>query len=156
MVLRRRRKDGRRMLLDALSAVRQARVRIRMYTSRLGGLQAEEARRLRESLYYVDYILEAISLRLETILTVSGAVQGLDEDLLRLPYELSKTLSREAESLPPEIGALLDSIEQGIASLLPEGYATGIIGGEELSPQAETIIKEARERARREAEKAEA
>lgn len=140
-------KHYKKAVMEALAGIRIARAKVRFYSSRLRPLaqRDENARRLLETIYYIDFILEAISLRLETILAVPTSMEGL-ERLLRLPYQLSKEIARQASILPPDLGSIMSSIEQSISALVPDPVSLEVETSP--NPQVETILDEARRKAR--------
>ncbi|BAN90708.1 Snf7 family protein [Aeropyrum camini] len=143
----RRRSSGRREIVEALATVRQARLKLRVYKSRLYMLDSEDAGKLASRLEYIDYILEAIGLRLETILTLQPSIEAV-EDLMKLPYELVKQAVKQAQDLPPDVTSLLTTIEQSLAQAIPQDtIVESSLGSEKLSPQAREILREAEKRA---------
>ncbi|BAA80985.2 hypothetical protein APE_1975.1 [Aeropyrum pernix K1] len=144
---RRRKAGGRREIVEALATVRQARFKLKVYKSRLHMLESEDAERLASRLEYIDYILEAVGLRLETILALQPSIEAV-EDLMKLPYELVKQAAKQAQDLPPDITSLLTALEQSLASAIPEDTLIELgPGPETLSPQARDILREAEKRA---------
>ncbi len=148
--------NPRRVLIDALAAVRRAQVEVRRAKARLSymarqGYPLGEIRGLMENLEALDLVLERIGTRLTTIL----ATGLLTKELLALPRELLEASSR-LEGLPPsimealsEVGDLLDSVYQAAPS---QSLDHAVVVEESVSREAEAILEEARSAARRRVE----
>ncbi len=143
---RKRRKQAprdRTVLIQALAQARTAKQRLDYWIRRIESEGGDP--KLLETLYFVDYMLEAIILRLNTLImmdSISGALSGL-------PVVLAREVARHIETLPPEIAASLSAMSNMLAeSHLAEA---GLIYPEEVNETARNVIREA---ARAAAEKA--
>jgi len=145
-LLRRRRANRKALLVRVLGQARAAQYRVRYWIARLEAEGGDKG--VLETLHALDYILEFIALRVETILTLWGAVQGME----RLPLEVVREASRSFQGIPPEIAASLSSIANLLAeaSMAP-GEPSFIIetSGARRSLEAEDVIRAAVEEARR-------
>jgi len=142
------------LLLQALSQARRARLEIRRARARLRGMSGEEARRLQILLDTVDNALEAVTLRIETMLA-SGVYT---RELAGLPLEVTRRLSSMG-GLPPAIAEILSSVEDSLQALVaqaPEAPALEPARVDSVEAEAARILREAEKAARRKLEEANA
>jgi len=142
---RRRAQSGKAALLQALAQARTAKYRLEYWIRRIEAEGGDP--KLLETLYFIDYVLEAIILRLNTLITLGG-VNGA---LAGLPVALAREVTRHLEAVPPEVAASLSAITNILAeSSLSEA---ALIEGEALDEKAREVLREAKhmaaEKARR-------
>lgn len=154
MFLRRRQGRDRRVLrkkvLEALSTSKTALIYVRRsiaYIESFGGKGDSVSTSMLESLYMLEYVLEAVITRLETMLILEDASHNLASAPLRLVRE---ALNRSA-ALPPEVAGYLRELEALIASIAPgsdESILMQALSEEPKDPLAERLIVEAEEAAK--------
>ncbi len=140
-------RDVRRALLYALAQARQARVQLRKAKARLRNKPPEQTRQLLLMIETLDIALEAIIIRLDTML--SANLYGVE--LLGLPIELVRRLKPMTRGLPPVIRELVDSVGESleVASKWVPGGFEGLGLREEIREEAKKIIEEAEKEARK-------
>ena len=107
-----RRKDNKAVVLEALTQSRRALIAIRRSIALLESSSNPPVDMLK-SLYVMESIMEAVIVRLETILVIGGAAGSLAIEPLRLVKEASRKLT----SLPPELYGYLQEIETQLTSI---------------------------------------
>lgn len=132
---RRRKSAGKSALLQALAQARTAKYRLEYWIRRIEVEGGDP--RLLETLYTIDYLLEAIILRLNTIITLGSPAP----ELAGLPVALAREASRRLEVVPPEVAASISAL----TNILAESYLAeaSIIEGELVNEKAREVIMEA-------------
>ncbi len=151
-----RKKNIMKTMTEALALVRRAQIEVRRAKARaktMSKLLSEaEYRELVTSLETLDIVLEKVALRLQTML-VAGVI---NRELLEAPREILRKAMSISSMIPPSIGETLAEITDAIdilissAPTMPEEVPS-LIGISESSPSdyAESVLREAREEARR-------
>ncbi|MCE4600084.1 MAG: hypothetical protein F7C38_00760 [Desulfurococcales archaeon] len=151
-----RKRNIMKTMMEALALVRRAQIEVRRAKARaktMSKLLSEaEYRELATSLETLDIVLEKIALRLQTML-VAGVI---NRELLEAPREILRKAMSISSMIPPNIGETLAEISDAIdmlissAPTMPE-EAPSLIEMSESSPSdyAESVLREAREEARR-------
>ena len=135
-----RRKDDKAVVLEALTQSRRALIAIRRGIALLEN-SSNPPRDMLKSLYIMESILEAVIVRLETILVIGGAAGSLAAEPLRLVKAASKRLT----SLPPELYGYLQEIETQLTSIA-DAYGVETLTSasrDSLGAKAEEILREA-------------
>ncbi len=140
---RRRAPSGKAALLQALGQARAAKHRLNYWIRRIEAEGGDP--KLLETLYFIDYVLEAIIVRLNTLILVGSPV----EPLAGLPVALAREVARHLEAVPPDVAAAISAASNILAeSSLAEA---SLLDSEAVSSKAREILEEA---ARSAAEKA--
>ena len=140
----------RRNLIEALTLVRQAQQRVKYWVERLRSYHDKSPEAI-EELFFLDYMLEAIATRLETLLVTNIA----STDLLLVPIESIRRLLKET-SPPPDlqymINALNDILVNLHGSLMEDyGYSDYYFDEATISSNVKKIMEEARAMAKKRA-----
>ncbi|MCX8196160.1 MAG: hypothetical protein N3F67_03685 [Acidilobaceae archaeon] len=135
-------KETRAAVLKALAEIRRAQVKVRLLGERMRGLDEESALRL----LALWELLERLALRLETISVLGVA----SPDLMRGPLALMIAMEALKAYAPPDVRYMLSTIERSVETIY-SGLPEPRLAAEELREEAEQIVREALEAARKRA-----
>ncbi len=152
--MRKRRADPRRLLIDAIYRARLAQTEVRRAKTRLRSLPSKppEVGRLLVSLEVLELALEAVVIRLETMLAANVFSGGL----LALPVAILEELGEYARGLPPALADAIGGVEDALRSLaaMPQVSEDVALHRDEAREEARKILEEAAEAAKRRMEEA--
>ncbi len=130
------------MVLEALSQSRRALIAVRRGIALLEN-SPNPPRDMLKSLYVMESVIEAVIVRLETILVVGGAAGSLVVE----PLKLVKEASRRLTGLPPELYGYLQEVEAQLNSIADvydvEAISARLQGRDLPGSRIEEILEEA-------------
>ncbi|MEN3000003.1 MAG: hypothetical protein ABDH61_05455 [Acidilobaceae archaeon] len=127
--------------LKALTEIRRAQLRIRALAERTRELDRENHLRM---LVIVE-LLERMALRLETVLSLGYVTP----DLLKAPLVIVYAIGALRSFVPPDVRLSLSAIQEGVETIRVSAFPELRVSEEELRREAEQVIREATEAARR-------
>ena len=127
--------------IRALAEIRRAQGRIRMLAERTRDLDRGTQLRM---LAIVE-LLERMALRLETVLSLGYATP----DLLRTPMVIVYAIGAMKSFVPPDVRLSLSTIQENIETIRISAAQELKIPEEELRKEAEQVMREAMEAARK-------